>query len=343
VRLEHFAQVSTTLTTAKPFTARRKTAASCCFSSYESSAQARWSARQSSAACAKKSRIVPLVKRIEKMTRRSESGPATADETSSGQTELYAKASQGKSASGKRASHPAAKLGQATLEPWPSDEGPIVRPCNVRLEGYSLHASVAIHANDREALVRLPSTLARGPLATKRLSQLADGRLAYTLKRRCRDGTVAIALTKRELIERLAAQVPRPREHLTRYAGVLAPNHTMRRRVCRDRESVREEERLQTKRNLVQRVQEARCAQPSQAARSCEPLPTVITRRTWKWADLLQRVFNVGILECPKCGARCKELAVLADPLVVAKFLEAVGESTIHANTDSRSRAACAR
>ena len=47
-----------------------------------------------------------------------------------------------------------------------------------------LHANVAVHANDRDALERLASYLARDPLATKRLSQLADGRLAYALKRR---------------------------------------------------------------------------------------------------------------------------------------------------------------
>jgi hypothetical protein len=98
----------------------------------------------------------------------------------------------------------------------------------------------------------------------------------------------------------------------------------MRRHVCRDRESVREEERVQAKHNLFNRVQEALHAQPTQAARSYEPLPS----GNWKWADLLQRVFKVDILECPKCGARCKVLAVLTDPLVVAKFLEAVGEST---------------
>jgi hypothetical protein len=155
---------------------------------------------------------------------------------------------------------------------------------NVRLEGYSLHANVAIHANDRDAMESLASTLARGPMATKRLSQLADGRLAYTLKRRWRDGTVAIALTKRELIERLAAQVRRPREHLNRYARMPAPNHTMCRRLCRDRESVREEGYLQTKRHLVQRLQEALHAQPTQAARSCQTLPS----GTWKCAFLFQ-------------------------------------------------------
>jgi hypothetical protein len=129
---------------------------------------------------------------------------------------------------------------------------------------------------------------------------------------------------------------------LARVRGVKAA-HAMRRRVCRDRESVREEERVQAKRNLVQRVQEALHAQPSHAARSCEPLPTVITRRTWKWSDLLQRVVKIDVLQCDKCGARCKVLELLTDPFVVAKFLEALGESTIHANTDSRSRTSDAR
>ncbi len=131
-------------------------------------------------------------------------------------------------------------------------------------------------------------------------------------------------MTRRELLERLAAQVPRPREHLTRYAGVLAPNHSMRRRVCRDRESVRDDLRDETRRQLLTRVQQALRSQPSQAALSCEPLPSA----SWKWADLLKRVFRLDILQCPDCGGRCKVLAVLTDPFVVGKFLDAVGEST---------------
>ena len=98
----------------------------------------------------------------------------------------------------------------------------------------------------------------------------------------------------------------------------------MRRRVCRDRESVREEERVQTQRNLVNPAQVALHSQPSQPALSCEPLPS----GTWKWADLVRRVFKIDILQCNTCGGRCKVLAVLTDPFVVAKFLESMGEST---------------
>ena len=38
------------------------------------------------------------------------------------------------------------------------------------------------------------------------------------------DGTSHIVMTQLELLERLAAIVPRPRVHLTRFAGVFAPH-----------------------------------------------------------------------------------------------------------------------
>lgn len=52
--------------------------------------------------------------------------------------------------------------------------------------------------------------LARPPIATDRLSLLADGRLELRLKRPWRDGTTAFVFTPHEFIERLVAIVPRP-------------------------------------------------------------------------------------------------------------------------------------
>jgi hypothetical protein len=55
--------------------------------------------------------------------------------------------------------------------------------------GVSLHANVAVPARDRLRLERLCRYVARPPVATERLSRLADGRLLYRLKHRWRDGT----------------------------------------------------------------------------------------------------------------------------------------------------------
>ena len=47
----------------------------------------------------------------------------------------------------------------------------------------------------------------------------------YTLKTPYRDGTTQVAFEPVDFIARLAALVPKPRVNLTRYHGVLAPNH----------------------------------------------------------------------------------------------------------------------
>ena len=64
---------------------------------------------------------------------------------------------------------------------------------------------------------------ARPPLAFERLEPLADGRLLYRFKRPWRNGTTHIVLAPHDLLEKLAALVPRPKNHLVRYHGILAP------------------------------------------------------------------------------------------------------------------------
>ncbi len=72
------------------------------------------------------------------------------------------------------------------------------------LEGFSLHAGVHLHANDREALERLCAYGARPPLSLERLAALPDGRLAYRLKRPLRDGRRVLVLQPTEFLRRLA-------------------------------------------------------------------------------------------------------------------------------------------
>jgi hypothetical protein len=67
------------------------------------------------------------------------------------------------------------------------------KPRCARLEGFSLHANVAVPAPARERLEHVCRYLLRPPLALERLS------------------------------EKLCVLVPAPRTHLRRYHGVLAP------------------------------------------------------------------------------------------------------------------------
>jgi len=114
------------------------------------------------------------------------------------------------------------------VEPIDREEGGVepdagIPPRCVREGGMSLHADVAVPANDRNRLERLCRYVARPPLSLDRLETMVDGRLAYRLKTRWRDGTTHVLMERHELLERLAPLIPPPRAHQVRYHGLLAP------------------------------------------------------------------------------------------------------------------------
>jgi hypothetical protein len=46
-----------------------------------------------------------------------------------------------------------------------------------------------------------------------------------------------------------------------------------------------------------------------------------------RWARLLQRVFEIDGLRCPRCGSTLRLLAAIEDPAVAGKILECLGLS----------------
>ncbi|MGH3638870.1 MAG: transposase, partial [Mycobacterium sp.] len=69
------------------------------------------------------------------------------------------------------------------------------------------------------------------------LELAADGTVLLRLRRPWRDGTRAIRLAPTELLEKLAAMIPRPRANLLIYHGAFAPRGCCRAAAGRDAES----------------------------------------------------------------------------------------------------------
>ncbi len=44
--------------------------------------------------------------------------------------------------------------------------------------------------------------------------------------------------------------------------------------------------------------------------------------RRMRWASLLQRVFEVDALQCPRCGSTMRLISAIEDPAVARKILE---------------------
>ena len=236
------------------------------------------------------------------------------------------------------------------VEPLVSEEGGVesgaeIPPRCVREGGMSLHADVAVPRNDRRRLERLCRYVARPPLALDRLEAMADGRLAYRLKTRWRDGTTHVVMERRELLERLAPLIPPPRAHQVRYDGVLAPCASGRSRVIPSKQGCEDtfgEGSVTQNISLAAGVDFASSVavtmgthdqELSPAESPGEPIAlgpdrsasgkreeSVLQRRV-AWADLLQHVFEVDALACPKCGGRMRVLSAITDRTVAARIL----------------------
>ena len=96
------------------------------------------------------------------------------------------------------------------------------------IDGFSLHAAVRCGADDRQALEQLCRYITLPALANERVQTNAAGQVVLRLKTPWRDGTTHLVMSPLEFMQRLAALVPRPRLHLIRFHGVLAPHLQLR-------------------------------------------------------------------------------------------------------------------
>jgi len=192
------------------------------------------------------------------------------------------------------------------------------------VQGFSLHANVTVPARDRKRLERLCRYVARPPIATERLEELPDGRIAYKFRKPWRDGTRAVAFTPHELIEKLVALVPPPQTNMVRYHGVLAPASKLRKRVVRDRR--RKETPVASTVPAASSKKAEREVPVGVAGRI--GLEEELRPRRMSWAELMKRVFALDVLECPECKGRMKVIATITEPEAVRKFLGSIGVPT---------------
>jgi hypothetical protein len=119
---------------------------------------------------------------------------------------VYAASVRQRVAMGRRAGATVLRLGDAPTAKPASPKG----RRQARLGGFDLHANTSVRAKNRPKLERLCRYLLRPPVAEDRLSFGSDGSVFVRLKTPWRDGTSHIALQPLELLEKLAALIPRP-------------------------------------------------------------------------------------------------------------------------------------
>jgi hypothetical protein len=209
-------------------------------------------------------------------------------------------------ATGPRAGHPVRRLRSAATV---VDEQ---KPRCARLEGFSLHANVALPAHAREPLEHLCRYLLRPPLALERLTESSHGQLLYELPHPRRDGSTHLLLDPLELIEKMSVLIPAPRFHLLRFHGVLAPHAGLRSDVIP---------------RPLAALDQGPAAATSDVPAAGAGSPPPSSSAGLSWSALLTRVFALDVLLCPRCGGRRRIVAVYTGGELLRVLLERLGLS----------------
>jgi hypothetical protein len=197
---------------------------------------------------------------------------------------------------------------------------------HAHLDGFDLHARQYIPAKDRKQLERALRYCARPPISEDRLEQLSDGRISLRLKTPYYDGATHLALGSLELLEKLAALIPRPRVNLLLYHGVLAPNAALRKAVVAyGREPTKQEVTPvieQDQLEILARLQAE--VQPGSYMQIVAQQPTP-TGSNYTWSSLMARAFEMDVLKCDNCNGRLRFIACITKREAITAILRHLG------------------
>lgn len=174
--------------------------------------------------------------------------------------------------------------------------------------GFSLHAAVYCAPWDRGKLEKLCRYISRPAVAEERLEMKPSGDIILKLKTKYSDGTTHLLFSGLEFVEKLAALVPQPRIHLTRYFGCLAPHAAIRSQI------------------VPQRPDDGEPEGQSEAASPQPPVENPVkTIHRIPWAELLARVFSIDMKHCGKCGGDLKPIAAILEIAAIKMILTHLG------------------
>jgi hypothetical protein len=173
-----------------------------------------------------------------------------------------------------------------------------------------------VDGRDRKQLERLCRYITRPPIAQDRLTRRADGSLELELKSVWKDGTRAIVLEPDDLLTRLVAAVPPPRQHQLRYFGVLSSHAKLRAEVvpCPDAADAD-----CATGNAAQGGQLELVFSEGPDAEERDDDDARPSRKPWAW--LLRHVFQADLEHCPRCNGAMRWVHAATAPKDIARLL----------------------
>jgi hypothetical protein len=135
--------------------------------------------------------------------------------------------------------------------------------------------------------------------------------VSYRLRRPWFTGQTHVTLDPVAFLRRLAALIPPPRIHLTRFHGAFAPRSKLRRAIT----------------TLVPGASTRQPETSSAIGHGSDEHQTWTQRKRMAWAKLLARVFQIDVTVCadPSCGGKTAIIAQITEPDAIEKILVHLG------------------
>jgi hypothetical protein len=172
--------------------------------------------------------------------------------------------------------------------------------------GFSVDNSVPIPASSRKARVNLSQYIVRHPVSLQKiLYARSNGTIIYKTKYNVYWKENIKLFKANDFIAELTQHIPPKHKHLIRYYGLYSS-------------------RTKGKANKDGSLARFRCNAAPRKKFSQEPETETISNKASRlsWARLIQKVYEVDPLVCPKCGSEMKVIAVIIDPFEVNTILE---------------------
>ena len=142
-------------------------------------------------------------------------------------------------------------------------------------------------------------------MAQKRLSLTPSGKVRLKLRKPTHSGQTEIVLDPLAFLRRLAAILPKPRFHMTRFHGIFSGRHRHRRAL----------------RALLPKVKPGVVAAVTDRADVAEAKMTLPPQKRYPYTVLLSRVFKEDLGACEKCGGKMRFVSCIDDRKVIHRIL----------------------
>ena len=192
-----------------------------------------------------------------------------------------------------------------------------------RHSGFSVHASSRVEALDLGGLERLGRYVTRPALAAGAVTIREDGQVMVATPPDPQTGSTSVELDPLAFVHVVVTQIPDARRHMVRYSGAYSARFRGRLRAAKGEAG----ESAATGAAAVSTAPEP--------VRATEPGSPEAKRRS-AWARVLQKVFEVDPLLCPKCGTRMTVVAWITDPVVIERMVTHRKKAGLESPFDAR-------